>query len=332
MGVRGLLVQVVGRGDAYYRSDLLPRAEALGRAAAADPLGRVIERARATGLEVHAWMNCLLVWSGSRSPRDARHVIRAHPEWVAAIPGGMRMSRLSARSLRRLHVEGAYLAPAHPRVRAWVAAIAAEIATRYPVDGIHLDYIRQPDMEVGYDPTTRARFALEWGVDPARFASAPPDRRAALHAEWLEFQRRQVTAVVQAVRDTLQAVRPGISLSAAVIADSSRSSGLTAQSWRSWVRDGLLDRAFVMCYAPEVQTVLDQLLAIDASLGATERVVPGIAVYNTTPTTAAVKLKGARALGYPQLALYSYESLFARAGGWTLLEQGLGEPAPVEGP
>ena len=36
MGVRGLLVQVVGRGDAYYRSDLRPRAEALGSSKLAD--------------------------------------------------------------------------------------------------------------------------------------------------------------------------------------------------------------------------------------------------------------------------------------------------------
>ena len=37
MGVRGLLVQVVGRGDAYYRSSLLPPAEALSSALAANP-------------------------------------------------------------------------------------------------------------------------------------------------------------------------------------------------------------------------------------------------------------------------------------------------------
>ena len=45
-GVRGLLVQVVGRGDAFYRSDLLPRSEALDPSDF-DPLAFVLERSHA---------------------------------------------------------------------------------------------------------------------------------------------------------------------------------------------------------------------------------------------------------------------------------------------
>src|SRR2546427_752980 len=53
MGVRGLLVQVVGRGDAWYRSDLLPRPEALALAPPDyDPLARVLDLAHAAGPEV----------------------------------------------------------------------------------------------------------------------------------------------------------------------------------------------------------------------------------------------------------------------------------------
>src|SRR2546422_2778316 len=85
IGVRGLLVQVVGRGDAYYRSDLLPRAEALqGRSPPDfDPLGAIVAGAHGAGLEVHAWLNCLLVWSAPKWPRDPQHVLNLHPEWVA---------------------------------------------------------------------------------------------------------------------------------------------------------------------------------------------------------------------------------------------------------
>ena len=74
------------------------------------------------------------------------------------------------------------------------------------------------------------------------------------------------------------------------------------------------------------QTVMNQLVQIGRSMGSTDRVVPGIAVYNTSPANAAAKLKGAHALGYPMLALYSYDSLFALKRGWTRLEQGLDEP------
>src|SRR5258705_432276 len=127
-------------------------------------------------LEAHAWMNCLLVWSGRNVPRNGLHVVRAHPDWIAELKDGRRTSWLSARGLRRLRLEGAYLAAARPGVRRWVAGIAAEIAGHYAVDGIHLDYIRQPDVEVGYDPDTRARFALEYGADPARIDQISPER------------------------------------------------------------------------------------------------------------------------------------------------------------
>jgi len=159
-GVRGLLVQVVGRGDAFYRSDLLPRSEALDRSDF-DPLALVLERAHAAGLEVHAWMNCVLVWSAPSRPRDPRHVLNRHPEWVAHLPDGRSMTQLSAGERRRLGVEGVYLSPARPAVRAWIASIAQEIATRYAVDGIHLDYIREPGAFAGLDADARARFALD---------------------------------------------------------------------------------------------------------------------------------------------------------------------------
>jgi hypothetical protein len=67
-------------------------------------------------------------------------------------------------------------------------------------------------------------------------------------------------------------------------------------------------------------------------VGTDGRVVPGIAVYNTSPLTAAVKIRGVHALGFPLLALYSYDSLFTLNRGWTRLEQGLEEPPSVAGP
>jgi uncharacterized lipoprotein YddW (UPF0748 family) len=315
--VRGLLVQVVGRGDAYYRSEMLPRAEALGPAPV-DPLALVLERAHAAGLEVHAWMNCALVWSAPRPPRDPRHVLHRHPEWVVHLPDGRSMARMSAAERRRAGVEGVYLSPLRPAVRTWIASIAREIATRYAVDGIHLDYIREPGTFVGLDMDARARFALEHGVDPARFAREPWSRRAALDSAWLAFQSAQVTAIVREVRDSLVSARPGLVLSAAVLADTVSAQRDHAQDWRTWIRDGLLDRVFVMCYAPEVQTVLSQMLAYASDPG-TDRVVPGIAVFNSGAAATAAKIKGALALGYRSLALYSYDSLDERPGYWAAL-------------
>jgi uncharacterized lipoprotein YddW (UPF0748 family) len=314
-GVRGLLVQVVGRGDAFYRSDLLPRAESLP-ADDFDPLGRLVERGHAAGIEVHAWMNCMLVWSSPALPRDPRHVVRAHPEWVSRLRDGRRLTQLSQSQRRRLGLEGVFLAPAHPAVRTWLAQVAQEIVTRYPVDGLQLDYIRQPIVATGWDPTTRAHFALLTGVDPARFNRLNATERAHVDSAWMDFQGKQVQAAVEEVRDSVRRVRPTLSLSAAVIADTLTADRNNAQRWRDWLRLGLLDRVFVMCYAQPVQTVLDQLVGYRGTLGDDPRVVPGIAVYNTPPSAAAAKIRGARALGFPTLAVYSYDSLAEQPGYW----------------
>jgi uncharacterized lipoprotein YddW (UPF0748 family) len=328
MGVRGLLVQVIGRGDAWYRSDRLPAPEPLG-GSGRDPLGELLPIAHAAGLEVHAWVNCCLVWSGPRRPRDSRHVVNAHPEWVARMTNGRSMSRLTPHQAERLHVEGVFLSPAHPKVREWIADNIRELVTRYPIDGVHLDYIRQPVVSIGNDPTTRARFALESGVDPLMFGRLPKPERAHMDSAWTTFQQDQVTAIVEQVRSAVNEVRPGLPLSAAVVADTVTALNVKKQPWSRWVRDGLLDRAYLMCYAPETQVVLQQLTAMSEQLG-TNRLVPGIAVYNTPLSTAAAKIKAVRALGYPAVALYSYDSLYERPGRWEQLRAYLDTRDPSE--
>ena len=239
------------------------------------------------------------------------------------------MTALSARARERLRVEGVFLSPAHPGVRTHLARVAKEIASRYPVDGIHLDYIRQPSVAIGFDPTSRARFAILYGADPLFLHRLPARERASMDSAWTVFQQDQVTAIVREVRDSLRTVRPNLMLSAAVLADTVTAQNRNKQLWNRWLREGLLDRAFAMCYAPSVQTVMSQLLAMSTQVGV-ERLVPGIAVYNTAPSIAAAKIKGARALGYSAIALYSYDSLYEQADLWTRLKGYLADPDALE--
>src|SRR5262245_23607693 len=57
-GFNTLLVQVRGRGDAYYASALEPRAADLARQPSSfDPLAALVDEARAAGISVHAWVS-----------------------------------------------------------------------------------------------------------------------------------------------------------------------------------------------------------------------------------------------------------------------------------
>src|SRR5688572_63920 len=74
-GFNTLLVQVRGRGEAYYQSTIEPRATDLdGQRADFDPLGATIALAHRAGMRVHAWVNIDLVSSATGLPRSRDHV------------------------------------------------------------------------------------------------------------------------------------------------------------------------------------------------------------------------------------------------------------------
>src|SRR5262245_50508392 len=82
-GFNTLLVQVRGRGEAFYASAIEPRASELdAQQSSFDPLALTIELAHAADLRVHAWVNVNLVASGTTLPRSDEHVALRHPDWL----------------------------------------------------------------------------------------------------------------------------------------------------------------------------------------------------------------------------------------------------------
>src|SRR5206468_2911495 len=78
-GIHDVVVQVRGRGDAYYASTLEPRAESL--TGEFDPLAHLVRAGAAVGVRVHAWGNVFFVWSSPEGalPWAPEHLVRRHP-------------------------------------------------------------------------------------------------------------------------------------------------------------------------------------------------------------------------------------------------------------
>src|SRR6478672_11308352 len=82
-GFNTLLVQVRGRGDAYYLGGVEPRApELLRQPDGFDPLATVLDLGHASGLRIHAWINVNLVSSAAELPSAREHLIYRHPAWL----------------------------------------------------------------------------------------------------------------------------------------------------------------------------------------------------------------------------------------------------------
>src|SRR5204863_6808034 len=110
------------------------------------------------------------------------------------------------------------------------------IAERYPIDGLHLDYVRFIEGEWSYDEKTLSLFGAATGASPEEKPEA-----------WAAFRKSAVTELVKSTRQMLKEMRPNAVLSAAVF-PSAKSRERVLQDAEGWVRRGLVDWVFPMTY------------------------------------------------------------------------------------
>ena len=141
-GFNTLLVQVRGRGDAYFAQGLEPRAAELQRQPDSfDPLATVLAAAHAAGLKVHAWVNVNTLWNQATPPGSADHVYHRHGPQAQ---GYDRWLNKRADGEERIG-NNFFIDPGHPDAVEYIVAGVQSILQNYDVDGINLDYVRYPD-------------------------------------------------------------------------------------------------------------------------------------------------------------------------------------------
>ncbi|MBN2588191.1 MAG: family 10 glycosylhydrolase [Candidatus Fermentibacteraceae bacterium] len=302
-GANGLIVQVVGRAEAYYNSSLLPEA---AFQEGFDPLAYIIARARPRGMEVHAWINAFLVWSAPSPPEDSSHVWHSHPDWFMTDRFGRSTRDYTAAELEASGLVGGTLSPALPEVGAFIAGIASEIATGYDVDGIHLDYIRYPNPSFGFEPQAVGVFFLETGMDPMELFRRHEGMEE-LSGAWNEWRREKVTATVETIRSVLRSNAPGVLLSAAVMADPLEAETHYSCEWRYWLESGLVDFVCPMAYTTSMSRARE--LAALVTVVEPERVVYGIGTYNQSISSAVTGASEALSRGAGGVCVFSLNTL-----------------------
>jgi uncharacterized lipoprotein YddW (UPF0748 family) len=323
LGATDLFVQVYRGGRAWFDSshaDAAPHRAARAKTSA-DPLAELLTRAHAADLRVHAWVNALSL---------ARN--REAPIAVALGPSAIQVDR-RGRSLLdypdyevpqpdrrsyRMGTPGLYLDPGAPGVAEALVATFAELCARYPdLDGLHLDYIRYPDvlpfapgtrfgvgLDFGYGEKTRARFRAETGRE-APFGDSTRNADA-----WDAWRREQVDALVRDIAGAARAAAPEIELSAAVWSYADRAYLTIGQDWRRWLEDGALDFAVPMAYTLDDRLLRYQTEAFAGSpLAARIWVGLGTWLFAKEPAGALRQLEILRAAGVRSHALFSWDSI-----------------------
>jgi uncharacterized lipoprotein YddW (UPF0748 family) len=328
-GFNALFVQVRGRGDAFYRSALVPRSDMLaGQPTAFDPLARLIERARARGLQVHAWTNMLLC-AGFGRILSGDHAAALHPGWIM-VPRAAAAAALAAQGESLLGLvarasspdaEGLYLSPSVPEVGEHLEAVVREILKGYAVDGLHLDFIRYPGPEYDYSRAALDGFAAGMGRGLDRL-----DAPEWAPSEWADYRREVLTALVDRLSRAARAERPGLVVSAAVAADEVQAAAMKFQSWPEWMSRGSLDAVCPMAYTADSRIFQGQIRDARERVGS-RSLWAGVGAYRLDVEGVIEKVRLARAAGAAGVLIFSHESL--RSADLDRLRQGAFPLAPA---
>jgi uncharacterized lipoprotein YddW (UPF0748 family) len=330
-GFNTLFVQVRGRGDAYFLGGTEPRpAELLRQPEGFDPLASVLRAAHASGLRVHAWVNVNLVSSAVDLPSSREHVIYRHPGWLM-VPRDIaqdlakvepenpayvgKLARWTRADLT--DVEGLYVSPIHPEAAIYAEAIVRDIARRYAVDGIHLDYARYPNDRFDYSRGAIRQFRafVRSGLSDATRKTldareavdlfAYPD---ALPAEWRSFRVSRMTALVRRLSAAVKSERPEAQVTAAAKPDARDALEHRLQDWAGWLNADLIDAICPMAYTTEAPRFAELIAAVRSVAGA-HAVWAGIGSYRLSPKETVDNIQTARRLGATGVILFSYDSL-----------------------
>jgi uncharacterized lipoprotein YddW (UPF0748 family) len=151
-----------------------------------------------------------------------------------------------------------WLCPSHPENQALEVDSLVEVARRYPVDGLHFDYIRYPDGNHCFCAGCRERFGQHLGQPVADWPAAVRSD-GPLRTKWLDWRRDQITTVVRSVAEQARTVRPGIRISAAVFSNWPVDRDQVGQDWKLWCEKGYLDFVCPMDYTDSNQSFHTQV-------------------------------------------------------------------------
>lgn len=264
-GMTAIFPNVSRPWTALYRSALIPLSEIARRHG--DQLQQCTEAARRHGLEVHAWVIC---WNLEGAPEKLLAAYRKQ--------GRLQVSATGATL--------PWLCPSHPSNLAFEVEAISDMATRYRLDGVHLDYIRYKSSDYCFCEGCRARFAKETG---ARIRHWPADVRSGpLAANWRQWRRDQITRMVSQARRQLAKVAPRTKLSAAVYTGYPGCRDSIGQDWGEWARLGLVDFVCPMNYTEDRAKFITWYRKQSAHPGVRERLYAGIGVTATESRLTAV--------------------------------------------
>ena len=327
--INDLFVQVRGRGDALYKSQMIPRSQLLPNNEF-DPLSYLLQNIKGKGIKVHAWVNVYLIWSNRTMPIDKKHIIYNNEDWVDTIEEWpLNINRQLNRVSRNNEGEGVFLAPNHPEVSNYLVSVFKEIIDNYEIDGLHLDYIRYQDADYGRNPYAIAKFKKDVGRDPNPWflemerSNVASQRLIGNLKQWNNAKRSSITNLVKEIKELINDTRPNIMLSAAVKPNLYVARERFLQEWDVWLAAGYVDWVVPMNYSPIMSDFSQNISVINDNFPKKyrDKIIMGIALYNQSSVDAAKKIKYSIEEKFVGISVFSYNQMKRNSDYSSLLDK-----------
>ncbi len=271
LGFDTVIVQVRPNGDSMYPSSLFcPSLYVVGEYGEKfeyDPFSVIISLAQARGLSVHAWVNPLRLMTVPQIESVGEEYI-VGKWWRDDEKRGKYIVEFENRL---------YLNPAYAEVRRLIASGAAEVARRYPVDGVHIDDYFYPH-GIGADFDSEA-YAI--------YADGAP---------LFQWRRENISALVKAMHDSVKAVSEDLLFGVSPGGNLSTAYSVDCADVYKWCAVG----GYVDYICPQIYFgLLHETCAFDATYEKWEGVVSGSAVELYVGITLGKAVNGALGIDDP---------------------------------
>ncbi len=323
-----IVIQVRAYGDAYYDSQLVPRAygvsEMINEKEKFDPLGKLIAECKSGPhpQQVFAWLTLFRVSNANRAiPEPPNHAAKAHPDWLS------RNSKFKTED----EDGNSYLEPGLEEVQAHLEAVVAELAHKYALDGIVLDGLRYPGE--GSDWGYHTQLVQQWRDKTGQADPPKPD-----DAEWRRARRENVDKCLTRLVRAAKQARPTIQVAAFALADGLPPAGpenfpATAiyqgalQDWPGWMKSKALDFVIVQNFRNEGEDALgfNAWNAFSAALSKQTgvEIVGAVAGFQNISLDALAQLRRTHDSGLMGVALSNYREPITDSGSRELFLRAL---------
>jgi len=262
LGAEELFVLSIDGGGALYPSKSFVSTPSGKKR---DMLGPLFKEAKKKGMKIHAWDVCF--------NKPNQELTKQKKEWFVVSRNGV-----SCVDKPPYVPDYLWLCPSQEEVRSFLLSGVQELAERYDLDGIHLDYIRLPDIflpeqlrtqygikkgndvynpdyDFCYCPTCRSGFKKDYGIDPMEIEFG-----TRYWYQWVKWRADKITSFVRDFHKVVKSYDNTMETSAAVFATPGTSYRYVFQQWAEWPLDSLQPMIYHEYYDKGVEWIGEAVL------------------------------------------------------------------------